>query len=137
MPQPPEPEDLDNLDDLLGEPKPEKPWLFKKGRPPGPGAPLSPVAILTRKEVQRVGMFLLERDRAQIEDMVSSGKSSMLQTILATVCLRILDKGDMHAFDILLNRMIGKVRDEVHHSGDLQNPPQVIVNLPSNGREAK
>ncbi len=56
--------------------------------------------------------------------------------MIASVAVRIIQGGDMHALDILLNRLVGKVKDEVMQQMEIRTP-QVIVTLPDNGRSAK
>jgi hypothetical protein len=46
--------------------------------------------------------------------------------MVASVALKIISKGDMYALDVLLNRLIGKVKDEVLLTGD-GNPFQMII----------
>lgn len=59
-----------------------------------------------------------------------------LQIMVASCAAKIIQKGDMYMLDVLLNRLIGKVKDQVVHSGiPAAAAPQVIITLPSNGRE--
>lgn len=143
----------DNLDDLIG-PAPSKAIVpevlgaddrdnkgrFKPGWRGGPGPKPSisnEVASLTRAEMQNIGKLLLQKDYDGIRDIKNDPTESMFRVMLASVCLKVVERGDMHALDILLNRLIGKVRDEIAVHGDSFLAPQIIVQLPANGREAK
>ncbi len=113
---------------------------WKKGQSGNPlGAAIhSPelrkVRQLTKAELAEVGNLVLKNDYDAILELNESPTASVLQRMLAAIAIKVIEKGDMSAFDILLNRMIGKVKDEVNLTHNL---PQVTVLIPSNGREAK
>jgi hypothetical protein len=103
------------------------------GRPPDPPA-LKKLKNLTKAELVDVGNMVIKGDHDALKKLAKAPKATVLQRMLASVAVKVIEKGDMHSLDILLNRMVGKVKDEVAFTG---NVPQVVVNLPSNGREAK
>ena len=86
-------------------------------------------AKLTREEMEELGSLIVKGDINKIMEMRQDPKASVMQVMLSSVALKIINKGDMHALDLLLNRLVGKVSDKVHHTGDIG--PQVIVQLPS------
>jgi hypothetical protein len=91
---------------------------------------------LSKKEFIEVGNVIVKGTMQDIIDICQAPQDhSGLKCMVAAVVYKITRRGDMAALDTLLNRLIGKVKDEVHHTGD--NVPQIIVTLPSNGREAK
>lgn len=94
---------------------------------------------LTRAELVDVASVLLKGDMEGVRKAMNDPRSPPLIAALASVMVKIHERGDMHALDLLLNRIIGKVRDETHFSGAIGGTQgsTVIVNLPSNGREAK
>ncbi len=125
-----------------GTPPPPEHTRWKKGSSGNPnGRPkelpeLKHFKNLTKKELVEVGNLVIKNDVATLKRLAASESATVLQRMLASVCAKVITKGDMQALDILLNRLIGKVRDEVHNTGNA-NDSRVIVNLPSNGREVK
>lgn len=115
------------------------PHQFKPGQSGNPqGArlhdpELRAVRNLTKKELADIGNLIIKGDHKALRKLAKSESATVLQRMLASVAVRIIDKGDMGALDILMNRLVGKVKDEVA----LTNLPQVNVTLPANGREAK
>ncbi len=88
---------------------------------------------LTKKELIEVGNYVIKGDLTALKNMAKRPGATVLQIMLAAVCIKVIQKGDMHQLDILLNRLVGKVRDEIHATGVVD--AKVVVNLPSNGRE--
>lgn len=119
----------------------EKPWLFQKGQSGNPEGgrahdpELRELKTLTKKELVDVGNIIVKGDVANLKKIAADESATVLQRMLASVTARIISKGDMQALDVLLNRLVGKVKDEVKLGGEL-NLPQVIVTLPSNRKEA-
>lgn len=115
---------------------------FKKGHvanPLGGGAhdpEVRAVRNLTRRELAEVGSLVVKGDITALTTIKNDPNSSAMHAIIASVCLRAWADGDMRGFDVLLNRLIGKVKDEVALSGSIGGGAQVIVTVPQNGREA-
>src|SRR4051812_49404796 len=103
------------------------------GRAPDPPE-LKKLKNLTKAELVDVGNLVIKGDHEALKRLAKAPKATVLQRMLASVAVKIIEKGDMHSLDILLNRMVGRVKEEVALTGNI---PQVVVNLPSNGREAK
>lgn len=108
------------------------------GRAPEPPE-LKALKNLTKKELVDIGNMVIKGDVVKLQKICDDQEESVLRVMIARVCMKVIAKGTMAELDILLNRLIGKVKDEVEHSGSglLGAAPQVIVTLPSNGREAK
>ena len=114
---------------------------IKKGEvrnPIGAGAhdpALRAVRFMTKDEMAEVGKLILDKDFQQLREMadslkVNDGKKkniSVLKAMVASVAMRIISKGDMHALDILLNRLVGKVKDEVQLNGENGKPFEMII----------
>jgi hypothetical protein len=91
---------------------------------------------LTKKELVDIGNLVVKGNVHRLRLVAENAfDEPVIKCMMAQVCLRIMEKGDMQALDVLLNRLIGKVKDEIHHQGDF-NAPQVILTLPANGRES-
>lgn len=106
------------------------------GRPKDPPG-LSKLKNLSRVELVEVGNLVIKNDIKKLKAIAhpDSGES-VLKTMIAAVCVKVIQKGDMHALDILLNRLVGKVKDEIEHKGNALGGGKIIVHMPSNGREA-
>lgn len=118
--------------------KPFKPG--KSGNPSGrpkdpPG--LKKITNLTKKELVDIGNLVIKKDMFELKRLATNPKATVLQRMIASVAVKVISKGDMHALNLLLDRLVGKVKDEILHQGDLTLPPQIIVTLPDNGRAAK
>lgn len=95
---------------------------------------LKAIKNLTKKELADIGNLVVKGEVSALRALAADEGETVLKRMVASVCFRVIDFGDMGALDTLLNRLVGKVKDEVAHSGDA---PRIIVTLPSNGREAK
>jgi len=91
---------------------------------------------LTKSELVTVGNLIIKNNYKALLALAKADDATVLQRMLATVAVRIVQNGDMHALDILLNRLVGKVKDEVMQQMEIRTP-QVVVTLPDNGRSAK
>ncbi len=94
---------------------------------------LRAVKNLTKRELADIGNLIIKNDYDALKKLSKENSATVLQRMLASIAVRIIDKGDMGALDILMNRLVGKVKDEIA----LTNLPQVNVTMPANGREAK
>lgn len=93
------------------------------------------LALLTKEELASVANLIVKNDLVALKEIAKTPGASALQVMLARICVKIIREGDMKSLDLLLNRLIGKVKDEVDWSGFQVNMPQIVVSLPSNGRE--
>lgn len=91
---------------------------------------------MTKDELAKIGQLVLDGDYETLVELAGDRSASVLAQMLASVCLRIINKGDHAALDTLLNRIVGKVKDELDVGGT-GLAARVVVTLPSNGREAK
>lgn len=91
---------------------------------------------LTRSEFAEIANMIIKGNIVELKKIIKDENSSALHCMVASVAVKCIQKGDMHSLDILLNRMVGKVKEEVELTGDIA-APQVIVSLPSNGREVQ
>jgi hypothetical protein len=91
---------------------------------------------LTKSELIEIGNLIIKKDISALHKVVKDEKSTALQRMIASVVVKIIAKGDMAALDHLLNRLIGKVKDEIAFQGEI-NAPQIIVTLPDNEHSAK
>lgn len=64
-------------------------------------------------------------------------KECVLKIWLASAAVTGIRKGDLYPLEWIVSRVVGKVKDEVHHSGEISAPVQVVVSMPPNGRDIK
>lgn len=119
-----------------------KKYRFKPGQSGNPkGRKKDPPELkkfknLTHEQLVEVGSIILAGNMDQLKEIYQNPASTPLQVMIAAVATRVIKRGDMAIFDVLLNRLIGKVSEDINVSGiPAANSPQVIVTLPSNGRE--
>lgn len=98
-----------------------------------------PLKNLTKKELVDVGSLLLKGDMAGLKILSEDETAPPLLSMFASILCTIHRRGDMQGFDMLLNRLIGKVPQDVHHGGAIggTHGSTVIVTLPPNGREVR
>lgn len=97
---------------------------------------LKAVKKMTKEELGKIGQLVLDGDYETLVELAGDREASVLTQMFASVCLRIINKGDASALDMLLNRIVGKVKDELDVGGT-GLAARVVVTLPANGREAK
>lgn len=112
------------------------------GNPSGRGKDIpgfKALANLTKKELADVSNVLIKGDMKGLRRIADDETAPAMLCLVASVMIKIYDRGDMQAFDMLLNRLIGKVKDELHHGGSIggNSNGTVVVTLPSNGREVR
>lgn len=124
-------------------PPPEH-YRFKKGQSGNPSGmakhdnDIRKIKRLTNKELAEVANIVIKGDVDELRAIVANPKSTVLAVMMGAVAIKIIEKGDMHSLDILLNRLLGRVKENVKINGNLEinNAPQVVrLRLPDNGRE--
>lgn len=72
----------------------------------------------------------------ELEAYLKSGKAIVIERMVGEVMAAAARGGDQTRLNFILDRVIGKVRDEMHHTADIgDDTPKVIIMLPANGRE--
>jgi hypothetical protein len=89
---------------------------------------------LSKSELIEIGNLVVKSDVKTLREIIDDENSSSIHAMVARLAIRVIDYGDPSAFDALLNRLIGKVKDEVHQTNTFAPPAKVIVTLPDNGR---
>lgn len=85
---------------------------------------------LTKEEMIEVGSLVLKGSVEELKAIGKDPKASALKCMMAAVAVRTIQKGDPYALDVLLNRLIGKVKEEVKHTGLSPTTQSVVVTLP-------
>lgn len=74
---------------------------------------------------------------ADLKAIAENPESTALQVALATSMVKMINKGDYTQLELMLQRVIGKVRDELDVTSagkNIETVAQVHVYLPANGR---
>lgn len=116
---------------------------WKKGVSPNPkGRPKCPVSKkamrgLTQRELEKIGRRILQgnlQDIAILRDKERRGAIPLVDAMILAIVGRIIGKGDAKAFNNLLDRLVGKVQQDINVTGDVA-APRVIITMPDNGRK--
>lgn len=90
---------------------------FKQGNPGGPGRPALPddvkkLRALTKATFTQLLNEFVNKSEGELVQVVESQDAPTLQKIAAAIMLKTVETADPVRFEVLMNRMIGKVRDE-------------------------
>lgn len=116
---------------------------FKKGQSGNPlGAAMHDPQVralkaLTKEEMIEVGSLVVKGSVEQLKEIAKDPNASALKCMIAAVAVRTISKGDPQALEVLLNRLIGKVKEEIKHTGIPEGHSTNLVILPDNGFGAK
>lgn len=100
-----------------------KPW--KKGQSGNPkGAALHDPLIkairrLSRAQIAEMGTLVLECNWEKIQEIAKDPNTPALKMMMASVVGKAIAKGDAHAMAIVLEQIVGKVKEKVEHSGSV------------------
>lgn len=114
---------------------------FKKGQSGNPlggklhNPEIKKIKALTEKELIDVASFILSSSIGEIKTKMRDPKTSMLQGMVLGLALKAMSKGDASAFNALMDRLLGKVKEHVDFSGSISSSAKVLITLPSNRRE--
>ena len=90
---------------------------------------LERLKVLTKKELAECASWLAKSTLKDLADIPQNPDSTVIQAMVAAVAARVITKGDSMAFDALMNRIVGKVKDELHVD---EKSVKVVITLPSN-----
>lgn len=72
---------------------------------------------LTREEVSEIGSLILEGNLEKLQSVRDQPEASVLKVWFASVAVKAISKGDAHALTIILDRIVGKVKDTIELTG--------------------
>ncbi len=108
-----------------------------KGRPKDPPE-MAKLKNLTAEELVEVGSCILKGNLTDLQAITKDPASSALKVWIASVAITAIKKGDAYSLDVVLNRLVGKAKAQVEHSGSVDVPQAaqtVIFNIPNNFRD--
>lgn len=92
---------------------------------------------LTQAELIEVGTFIVKGKMSELRALMKNPDTSALQAMVAGLAIKTMSKGDPAAFNALMDRLLGKVKEHIQHSGEIGGAPNVIIKIPDNGRSSK
>lgn len=87
------------------------------GRPPLP-AEIKEARKFNKLEVERVFDKFLGLSEAELEKRLTDPETPMLEKIVGKIMIEAAKNGDHVKLDFVLNRTIGKVKDQIQHGLD-------------------
>jgi hypothetical protein len=100
---------------------------FKPGHPGGPGRPPLPSDVkearqMTQSEIElALNKFLLMTPE-QLKKAKQDPETMMLDHLIISIMTHGVNKGCDKRADFLMNRLVGKVKQQIEHSGEISNP---------------
>lgn len=98
---------------------PPKHTQFKPGQSGNPGGKVKlPEDIrearkLNQHELERIINKYLYMDRESVKAAISNPATPMMELMVASIVAQAAQKGDHQRLDFVLNRLVGKVRDQI------------------------
>jgi hypothetical protein len=95
---------------------------FAEGNPGGPGRPpISPEIKILRKltveKLEEIADLILAGDRPTLQLLANSHTEPAIRVAYARAALNAMQKGDLQTIEMILARLVGKVKEKVEHSG--------------------
>lgn len=92
---------------------------------PGPGRPQVPAEVkearkLTKEDVDLALSKYLKVELKEIPNMKRDPKMTVNEAIIHSIIVNAIQKGDQQRYSFLLDRLIGKVKDQVEASGSIK-----------------
>jgi hypothetical protein len=109
----------------MSNPNPNPTTRFKPGHPGGPGRSKN---WLKPSEVKDYIAKYCRMTMPKLAKIRDSDESQVIEVILAGVLLRICEEPDPSKLEYVLNRTIGKIRDEIIYDDD--GKPMALIHRP-------
>jgi len=110
----------------IGKGKPPEEFKFKKGKSGNPlggklhNPEIRKLKTLTEQELVEVGSLVVKGSIKELQALSKDPDCTALTAMMAAVAARAINRGDHAALDVLLNRIVGKVKDRVEQSITLE-----------------
>lgn len=109
----------------------------QSGNPRGAGAhnhELKAIRRLTKEDVATVGALILEGNLDRLKEVSKDPNASVIKVWFASVAIKAISRGDPSALNIILNRIIGRVPEEIRHTGADGGPMQIANMTPDQAK---
>lgn len=116
---------------------------YKKGQSGNPqGARLHNPEIrrlknLTEEELLEVGTFIVKSEIGKLKELIKDPSTSALKAMVAGLAIKTITRGDSSAFDALMNRLLGKVKENLNLMAEVNAGISVQLTMPADGSEKK
>jgi hypothetical protein len=80
---------------------------------------------MTKDEIKEVGTLLLDSNVEKLKEIEKDKHAPALRVWICSVAIKAIERGDMGALNSLLDRVIGKVKDEL----EVSLPKPTIIQL--------
>lgn len=91
---------------------------------------------LTREELKEIYNLLLYKGMGDLKALKEKKGTTVLMAMVISVIQNIVARGDIKAFDTLMDRLVGKEPEGPLGGITPAQSVQVRITLPANGREA-
>jgi hypothetical protein len=92
---------------------------FKKGQSGNPRG--KPKQLLTKADVETLFQKFAKKTKFELQEVIDDPKATMIEIMVASVMVRTVKDGDASRLQFLLDRAVGKVKDEI----DLGMAPKI------------
>lgn len=76
---------------------------------------------MTNQEIAEVGTLILSADLDKLRAISQDKSASVLKVWIASVAVKAISRGDAPALSIILDRIAGKPKEFVEHSGKVDS----------------
>lgn len=90
---------------------------------------LKMIRNLTEQEVVEIGSLVVKGSIKELRAIAKDEDGSAIRCMIAAVAVKVMSKGDPQALEVLLNRLIGKVKEKVEVTSTNQTQLNAIVGV--------
>lgn len=111
--------------------KPPKQHQFKKGKSGNPlggkihNKELKAIRRMTQEDVAEIGQLILEGNLEKLAAVKEDKAASVLKVWFCSVAIKAISKGDAAALSVILDRIVGRVKEKLEVTGNEGGPVQV------------
>ena len=92
---------------------------------------LKAVRRMTHDDVSEVGQLIVEGNIEKLKSAKDDPSSSVLKVWFCSVAIKAIDRGDAGALSVLLDRIVGKVKEKVevtsNNKTELSTPSKEVI----------
>lgn len=84
------------------------------------------VRRLTKEQVAEIGTLILTGNLEKLQSIKDEKSASVLKIWFASVAIKAISRGDAHSLSVILDRIVGKVKDQLELTGKDGGPIQSV-----------